>query len=187
VQWLPTDLPGVIVVVPDVHRDARGFFIETYHAEKYRVAGIVGPFVQDNQSRSVRGTLRGLHLQVRRPQAKLVRVIEGVIYDVAVDVRRGSPTFGKWVGVELSGENFKQCYVPAGFAHGFCVASETAQVEYKCTDIYDPGAEVGIAWNDADLAIRWPCGAPILSDRDRTLPRLTAVRDLLPLYQPPNL
>ena len=122
VRFVPTELPGVVIVEPDVHRDGRGFFLETYHADKYRGGGIAGPFVQDNHSRSVAGTLRGLHLQVRRPQGKLIRVIEGEIFDVAVDVRRGSPTFGRWVGVTLSAENFKQCYVPAGFAHGFCVA-----------------------------------------------------------------
>ena len=186
-HWLPTELPEVIVVVPDVHRDARGFFVETYQAEKFRAAGISGPFVQDNHSLSVRGTVRGLHLQVRPPQAKLVRVIEGAIYDVAVDLRVGSPTFGKWVGVELSAENFRLCYVPAGFAHGFSVSTEVAQVEYKCTDLYDPNGEIGIAWDDADLAIRWPAERPILSDKDRSLPRLAAVRDSLPRYQPSNL
>jgi dTDP-4-dehydrorhamnose 3,5-epimerase len=182
-----TGLPGVLVIVPDVHRDERGFFFETYHIEKYRGAGIIEPFVQDNHSRSVRGTIRGLHLQVRRPQGKLIRVLEGTIFDVAVDVRRGSPTFGKWVGVELSAANFKQCYVPGGFAHGFSVASEAAQVEYKCTDLYDPEAELGIAWDDPDLAIGWPACQPILSDRDRNLPRLSAVRDRLPVYQLPIL
>jgi dTDP-4-dehydrorhamnose 3,5-epimerase len=187
VQFLPTALPGVIVIVPDVHRDARGFFLEAFHADKYRAAGIDRPFVQDNHSRSVRDTVRGLHLQVHTPQAKLVRVIEGTIYDVAVDVRRGSPTFGKWVGVELSAENFKQCYVPAGFAHGFSVISEDAQVEYKCTNRYDSDDEIGITWNDPELAIAWPKGNPILSDRDRNLPRLADMRDRLPIYEPPNL
>jgi dTDP-4-dehydrorhamnose 3,5-epimerase len=187
VQFLQTALPGVIVVVPDVHRDARGFFLETFHADKYRAAGIDRPFVQDNHSRSVRGTVRGLHLQIRRPQAKLVRVIEGTVYDVAVDLRRGSPTFGKWVGVELSAENFKQSYVPAGFAHGFSVTSEIAQVEYKCTDRYDPEDEIGVAWDDPDLAIRWPATSSILSDRDRKLPRLADIQSRLPIYQPPNL
>jgi len=184
---MTTELDGLLVIAPDVHRDQRGFFLETYHADKYQRAGIPGTFVQDNHSRSARGTLRGLHLQVRRPQAKLIRVIEGVIYDVAVDVRRGSPTFGKWVGIELSAENFKQCYVPAGFAHGFSVASEIAQVEYKCTDLYEPAAEIGIAWDDPQLAIRWPIDRPILSDRDRALPRLDAVFDRLPRYEASNL
>ena len=186
-QFLQTALPGVIVIVPDVHRDARGFFLETFHADRYRAAGIHQPFVQDNQSLSVRGTIRGLHLQVKRPQAKLVRVIEGTIYDVAVDVRRGSPTFGKWIGVELSAENFKQCFVPAGFAHGFSVMSEIAQVEYKCTDVYDRESEVGIAWDDPGLAIGWPAGNALLSDRDREAPRLADITERLPIYQPPNL
>lgn len=186
-RFLPTQLPGVIVIEPDVFRDDRGFFVETYHAEKYRAAGIHGPFVQDNHSRSTRGTLRGLHLQLQRPQAKLVRAIEGEIYDVAVDVRRGSPTFGRWTGVTLSAENFKQCYVPAGFAHGFSVISETAQVEYKCTDLYDPGSEIGIAWDDPDLAVRWPVERPILSRRDRENPRLAQLGDRLPLFEATEL
>ena len=186
-RFVPTDLPGVIVVEPDVHRDARGFFLETYHAGKYAAAGIQGPFVQDNHSRSVHATLRGLHLQVVRPQAKLLRVIEGEIYDVAVDVRRGSPTFGRWVGVTLSADSQRQCYVPAGFAHGFSVISEAAQVEYKCTDLYDPDSEIGIAWDDPELGIRWPVSQPILSNRDRANPRLAAVRERLPLYVSTNL
>jgi len=137
---VPTDIPDVVVIEPDVHADGRGFFLETYHADRYREHGIAGPFVQDNHSRSVAGTLRGLHLQIRRPQGKLIRVIEGEIFDVAVDVRRGSPTFGRWVGETLSAGNFKQMYVPPGFAHGFAVVSPIAQVEYKCTDLYDPRA-----------------------------------------------
>ena len=181
-RLVPTSLLDVVVIEPDVHRDGRGFFLETYHAERYREFGIAGPFVQDNHSRSVSGTLRGLHLQVGHPQGKLIRVIEGEIFDVAVDVRRGSPTFGRWVGVNLDAESFKQVYVPPGFAHGFCVVSPGAQVEYKCTDIYDPSSEVGIAWNDPDLGIAWPLADPILSVRDRQHPRLAAVTDLLPLY-----
>lgn len=186
-RFVATDLPGVIVVEPDVHVDGRGFFLETYHADRYAAAGIRGPFVQDNHSCSVRATVRGLHLQVARPQAKLLRVIEGEIYDVAVDVRRGSPTFGRWVGVILSADSHRQCYVPAGFAHGFSVTSETAEVEYKCTDFYDPDTEIGIAWDDPELGIRWPVRAPILSDRDRANPRLAAVRDRLPRYTPTDL
>ena len=187
VRVVPTDLPGVIVIEPDVHRDGRGFFLETYHAGTYAATGIRGPFTQDNHSRSAHGTVRGLHLQVARPQAKLLRVIEGEIYDVAVDVRRGSPTFGRWIGVTLSADSFRQCYVPAGFAHGFSVISDTAQVEYKCTDLYDPASEIGIAWDDPELAIRWPVGQPVLSDRDRANPRLKAVHDRLPLYAPTDL
>lgn len=174
-RFVPTEIPDVLVVEPDVLRDGRGYFLETYHAGKYRAGGIDGPFVQDNHSRSVRGTLRGLHLQLRRPQGKLIRVIEGEIFDVAVDVRRGSPTFGKWVAVTLSADNFLQCYVPAGFAHGFCVTTAVAQVEYKCTDLYDAASEIGIAWNDPALAIPWPLDDPILSDRDRRHPRLADV------------
>lgn len=178
-----TELPGVILIEPEVFRDSRGFFLETFHAAKYEAAGIRGPFVQDNQSSSIRSTIRGLHLQVGRPQAKLIRVIEGEIYDVAVDVRQGSPTFGRWVGHTLSAETFTQCYIPAGFAHGFSVTSETAQVEYKCTDLYDRESELGIAWDDPELAIRWPPGQPLLSDRDRGNPRLAAVRSRLPRFQ----
>ena len=176
----PTAVPGVLIVEPDIHRDGRGFFLETYHADRYREHGIAGPFVQDNHSRSVVGTLRGLHLQLRRPQGKLIRVIEGEIFDVAVDVRRGSPTFGRWVGVTLTAENLKQIYVPPGFAHGFAVVSPIAQVEYKCTDLYDPASEIGIAWNDPALAIAWPMADPILSARDRSHPRLAEVTDQLP-------
>ena len=186
-EVIKTELPGVLVVQPDVHQDDRGFFLETYHVEKYRAAGIPESFVQDNHSRSVRGTLRGLHLQVGRPQGKLVRVIEGEILDVAVDVRVGSPSFGKWVSVALSAQNFKQCFVPAGFAHGFVVLSETAQVEYKCTDIYEKKSEIGIAWNDPDLAILWGVGEPLLSERDRSHPRLAAMRDRLPVYEATEL
>jgi len=175
-----TAIPDVLVIEPAVHRDGRGFFVETYHADRYREHGIPGPFVQDNHSQSVAGTLRGLHLQLRRPQGKLIRVIEGEIFDVAVDVRRGSPTFGRWVGVLLSSYNFLQCWVPSGFAHGFYVTSPIAQVEYKCTDLYDPESEIGIAWDDPDLAIEWPAGERILSPRDRQHPTLAAVTDRLP-------
>jgi len=182
VRFVPTELPGVVLIEPDVHRDGRGYFVETYHAAKYRAGGIDGPFVQDNLSRSAGGTVRGLHLQFQHPQGKLIHVIEGAIYDVAVDVRRGSPTFGRWVGVTLSADNFAQCYVPPGFAHGFCVVSPLALVEYKCTDLYDPTSEVGIAWNDPALGIRWPIAAPILSDRDRRNPLLAEVTDRLPRH-----
>ena len=183
---IPTRLPGVIIIEPDVHRDGRGFFLETFHADKHRSLGVAGPFVQDNHSRSIAGTLRGLHLQVHRPQAKLIRVIEGEIFDVAVDVRRGSPAFGQWVGYRLSAEDFKQAYVPAGFAHGFSVVSEIAQIEYKCTELYDPESEIGIAWNDPALAIVWPVKHPLLSDRDSRHPPLAALMDRLPLYEPTN-
>jgi len=182
VRVVPTEIPDVVVVEPDVHLDGRGFFLETYHADKYLAHGIAGPFVQDNHSRSGVGTLRGLHLQLIRPQAKLVRAIEGEIYDVAVDVRRGSPTFGRFVAVTLTAENFKQCYVPPGFAHGFCVVSPTAQVEYKCTDLYDPASEIGIAWNDPAIAIAWPVREPLLSARDAHHPTLAELADRLPVW-----
>jgi dTDP-4-dehydrorhamnose 3,5-epimerase len=184
---VPTELPGVVIIEPDVHHDGRGFFLETYHAEHYRAAGIVEPFVQDNHSRSVYGTVRGLHLQVGQPQAKLVHVVEGEVFDVAVDVRVGSPTFGKWVGVTLSASNFRQCYIPAGFAHGFSVTSTIAQVEYKCTGLYHPASEVGIAWDDPALDIAWPVERPILSERDRKHRTLDSVKHLLPAYLNTNL
>jgi len=182
VRVITTELPGVLIIEPDVHADGRGFFVETYHAGKYGALGIDGPFVQDNHSQSTGGTIRGMHLQLRRPQGKLVRVIEGEIYDVAVDVRRGSPTFGRWSAVTLSAANFRQCYIPRGFAHGFCVVTASAQVEYKCTDLYDPQGEVGIAWNDASLAIAWPVDNPILSSRDRCNPALAELAGSLPTW-----
>jgi dTDP-4-dehydrorhamnose 3,5-epimerase len=182
VRIVPTELPGVLIVEPEVHRDGRGFFLETFHEAKYRGGGIAGPFVQDNQSRSLKGTLRGLHLQLRRPQGKLVRVIAGEVFDVAVDVRRGSPTFGRWAGVTLSADDFRQCYVPPGFAHGFCVLSDSADVEYKCTELYDRDSEIAIAWDDPRLAVRWPVTAPILSDRDRAARPLEAFLDRLPAF-----
>ncbi len=177
-KFVRTALPEVVVVEPDVHRDGRGFFLETWHAKKYREGGIDAAFVQDNHSRSARGTLRGLHAQRLRPQGKLVRVLAGEVFDVAVDVRRGSPTFLRWVGMCLSAENARQCWVPPGFAHGFCVTSETADVEYKCTDFYDPADELRIAWDDPEIGIEWPVRDPVLSDKDRTAKR---VRDLLAL------
>jgi dTDP-4-dehydrorhamnose 3,5-epimerase len=179
-QFVEMEIPGLIVVEPDVHRDHRGFFLETYHVEKYRSGGINGPFVQDNHSLSTAGTLRGLHLQARRPQGKLVRAIRGEIFDVAVDVRRGSPTFGRWVGVTLTSDNFKQVYLPAGCAHGFYVLSPSAEVEYKCTSVRDAADEIGIAWNDPRIGIRWPTTDPLLSDRDRGHAGLDGMADRLP-------
>ena len=180
----PTRLPGVLIIEPAVHRDERGFFLETYHAERYAALGIPGPFVQDNHSRSVRNTLRGLHLQVAKPQAKLVRVVAGEVFDVAVDVRVGSPTFGQWVGTRLSAESCRQFYVPTGFAHGFCVLSDAAEIEYKCSDFYEPAAEIGVLWNDPALGIPWPVDQPILSARDRAHRRLAELADSLPRYRP---
>lgn len=169
-KFIQTGLPGVLLIEPDVFRDARGFFLETFHARKYREGGIPYDFVQDNQSRSQRGTLRGLHAQLRRPQGKLVRAVKGEIFDVAVDIRKGSPTFGKWAGATLSEENFRQIFVPPGFAHGFCVLSEIAEVEYKCTDFYDKADEIGVLWSSA--GIDWPVKEPLLSAKDAALPRL---------------
>jgi dTDP-4-dehydrorhamnose 3,5-epimerase len=175
-KFTPCAIPEVLLIEPDVHRDARGFFLESYHGRKYVEGGVTLPFVQDNHSRSVRNTLRGLHGQRTKPQGKLVRAVEGEIFDVAVDARQGSRTFGKWVGVTLSSENFRQLYIPPGFAHGFCVLSESAQMEYKCTDFYDPADEYGILWSDPDLAIAWPVKDPILSEKDRKYPRLSELR-----------
>lgn len=173
-RFLPTELPEVIVVEPDVFRDSRGFFLETFNAERYRKGGIGCDFVQDNHSRSVRGTLRGLHAQLRRPQGKLIRAVRGEIFDVAVDIRPGSATFGKWVGLRLSGEDFRQLFVPPGFAHGFCVLSEAAEVEYKCTAFYDRADEIGARWDSA--GIDWPVKDPLLSPKDAALPTLAELR-----------
>jgi dTDP-4-dehydrorhamnose 3,5-epimerase len=175
-----TPLSGLLVVRPDVFRDARGFFLETYHARRYAEHGVAATFVQDNHSHSTRGTLRGLHAQRARPQGKLVRAVAGEMFDVAVDIRRGSPTFGRWFGIRLSGENFVQLYVPPGFAHGFCVLSEQVDVEYKCTDFYDRSDEITVAWDDPAIGIEWPVSDPTLSDRDRAAPRLAEIADLLP-------
>ena len=180
----PTELPEVLLIEPDVHRDARGHFVETFHAVRYAAHGLTRPFVQDNQSQSVLGTLRGLHLQIRHAQDKLVRVVQGAIFDVAVDVRRGSPTFGRWTGATLSGGNFRQFYVPVGFAHGFCVLSDVAIVEYKCTDIYDRPNEIGLRWNEPAFAIAWPLSEPVLSDRDRSHPPLDEMLERLPVWEP---
>jgi len=169
---IATELPGVLIVEPDVFEDARGFFFESYSLKKYAALGITDAFVQDNHSLSARGTLRGLHYQTAPGQAKLVRVTRGAVLDVAVDIRWGSPTFGRWVGVELSAENRRQLYIPVGFAHGFCVTSDTAEFLYKCSSYYAPALERGIAWDDPDLAIAWPVTDPVLSERDRVHPRL---------------
>jgi len=180
---IETELPGVVVIEPEVHKDERGFFLETFHGERYRRHGLPEVFVQDNHSRSVRGTLRGLHAQLRRPQGKLVRVVAGEVWDVAVDIRVGSPTFRRWVAVVLSAGNFRELYVPPGFAHGFCVLSEVAEVEYKCTDYYDPEGELRLAWNDPELAIPWPVRDPILSAKDRAARTLRELHSVLPRYE----
>lgn len=162
-----TPLPGVIHVELDVFRDPRGYFLEVYQQQKYAQGGIPGPFVQDNISKSSKNTLRGLHAQLTHPQAKLVQAVSGEIWDVAVDLRPGSPTYKKWFGVTLSDKKPSQLYVPVGFGHGFCVLSETAEVLYKCTDIYDPSHEVHLSWNDPEVDIQWPVKDPILSERDQ--------------------
>jgi dTDP-4-dehydrorhamnose 3,5-epimerase len=178
---LATDIPEVLVIEPKVFEDRRGFFLETYRADRYAAHGIVGPFVQDNLSRSARGVLRGLHLQNPRAQAKLVSVLRGRVLDVAVDVRRGSPTFGRHVAVELSEDNRRQFFVPRGFAHGFAVLSETADVFYKCDELYSPPDEIVVRWNDPAIGIAWGVDAPELSARDRAAPLLADV-PTLPLY-----
>lgn len=181
-RFVPTVLPDVIVVEPDVYSDDRGLFLETYHARKYAEGGIRETFVQDNHSRSRRGVLRGLHAQCRHPQGKLVRVMHGEAYDVAVDIRRGSPTFGRAVGVTLSGENFRQLYIPPGFAHGFCALSDWVDVAYKCTVLYDATDEITVLWNDPGLAIDWPIRDPILSPKDAAAPRLAELMERLPRF-----
>jgi dTDP-4-dehydrorhamnose 3,5-epimerase len=165
-------LDGVVLIEPAVFRDARGLFLETWSARKYAAHGIPEAFVQDNQSVSAPGVLRGLHAQHRNPQGKLVRCVRGEVWDVAVDIRRSSPTFGRWVGESLSDENHRQLWIPPGFAHGFCVVRGPAIVEYKCSTPYDRGDEIGVVWNDPRLAITWPVAEPLLSDKDRALPTL---------------
>ncbi len=177
----PTSLDGVIIIQPRVFEDERGYFMETFQRSRYRDCGIHREFVQDNLSRSVYGTLRGLHFQVRRPQAKLVQVLSGEVYDVAVDIRPESPGFGKWTGVYLSEKNRKQIYIPEGFAHGFCVLSETALFHYKCSDYYAPDDEGGVIWSDPDIGIEWLVEKPIVSGKDNTYPRLEEIpADRLP-------
>jgi len=178
----PTELPEVLLIEPDVFGDTRGFFMESFHAEKYGKLGLPQQFVQDNHSRSSRGVLRGLHYQLRQPQGKLVRVAAGEVFDVAVDIRTGSPRFGQWTGVVLSEDNHRQMYIPPGFAHGFCVLSEMADFLYKCTDYYAPDDEHGIIWNDPDIGIEWPDIKYLLSDKDRTHAKLNDSKNL-PVYE----
>ena len=178
---IQTELEGVLIIEPQVFEDDRGFLLESFHTERYAEAGVPAhKFVQDNHSCSVGGTIRGLHYQLRHPQNKLVRVVRGAIFDVAVDIRRGSPNFGKWVATELSANNKRQVFIPAGFAHGFCVREEITEVEYKCTDYYVPDDQCGVAWNDPSLGFAWPVENPILSGKDAVYSFLDLQREDLP-------
>jgi dTDP-4-dehydrorhamnose 3,5-epimerase len=182
---IQTSLPGAVVLEPQVFGDARGFFYESYNEAKYRDAGIDRRFVQSNVSRSARGVLRGLHYQWPNPQGKLVSVLEGEVYDVAVDIRQGSPSYGQSVGVMLTADNHRHFWVPEGFAHGFCVLSEFAIFSYQCTALYDAKADASILWNDAELGIDWPLSEPLLSDKDRKAPLLKNVdAGRLPVFVP---
>ena len=181
-RLVETSLPGVRLVEPVVHRDERGFFLEVFHSGKFAAQGLEVSFVQDNHSLSERGTLRGLHTQLVDPQGKLVRCLEGTIFDVAVDIRVGSPSFARWLGVELSADNQRQLWIPPDFAHGFCVLSERAQVEYKCTTHYRPAGDLSIAWNDPEIGIEWPLADPVLSPKDAAALRLADLGDRLPRF-----
>ena len=172
-EFIQTEIPDVILVKSSAIEDHRGFFMESYHIEKFKIGGIKSVFVQDNHAKSFHNTLRGLHFQVQYPQAKLLRCLKGKVFDVAVDIRQDSPYLGKWVGKELSEENRYQLYIPEGFAHGYYVMSETAEIAYKCSEIYHPQDEQGLRWNDPEIAINWPSQNPILSDKDAGLPLLT--------------
>ena len=182
-QIIHTSLPGVLELRPNVFRDSRGFFLETYHRSKFTELGITDSFVQDNHSYSARGTLRGLHYQLQHPQAKLCRVIEGEVLDVVVDIRKGSPHFGKWTSVVLSAKEQNQIYIPAGFAHGFLALTDSVQFLYKCSEFYDPCDEHGVLWDDPNIKIAWNVVEPTLSPKDAAYPRLSEVPfELLPEY-----
>jgi len=186
-QIVDTPLPGVKVLSPDVYEDHRGFFMESYHQRRFAELGIDCEFVQDNHSRSSRGVLRGLHYQIRCPQAKLVRVTRGRVFDVVVDIRRGSPTFSRWAGIELDDKNRLELFAPEGFAHGFLVLSEVAEFQYKCSDFFSRKDERGLPWDDPAIGIRWPLGDldPLLSDRDRSWRPLEETENVdLPVYAP---
>ena len=183
-KLLPTAIPEVIEIEPDIYLDRRGFLMETYQKQRYEDCGIVTGFVQDNLSYSVRGTLRGLHYQNPHCQAKLVQVLKGEIFDAVVDIRQGSPYFGRWVGVQLSEKDKHQLFIPEGFAHGFCALSKTALVHYKCSDIYAPECEGGILWSDPALNIRWPVKNPVISDKDSRYPLLRDIPiERLPAFE----
>ena len=177
-EFISTEIPDIILIKPELFNDDRGYFMESYHFIKYKNNGIDKVFIQDNHALSFKNTLRGLHFQNKYPQAKLVRCLQGKIFDVAVDIRKTSPNYGKWIGKELSDENKYQLYVPEGFAHGYYVISETAEVVYKCSDIYHPEDDNGIYWNDPDIGIDWPTKRPNLSDKDTKLPMLKTLVDI---------
>jgi dTDP-4-dehydrorhamnose 3,5-epimerase len=182
---IPTEIADLVLLEPRVFADPRGFFKETYHCKRYAEAGVASEFVQDNVSRSARGTLRGLHFQIQHPQGKLVQALSGRIFDVAVDLRRGSPTFGKWTAAELSEENHRQMYVPPGVAHGFCVLSDSADVFYKCTDYYYPEHERTLLWCDSQVGVQWPLDVePLLSEKDRRGTPFSSIEcfDQLPVH-----
>lgn len=182
---IQSSLPDALIIEPRVFGDARGFFYESYNRQKFEQLGIGAHFVQSNVSRSARGVLRGLHYQWPHPQGKLVSVLEGEVYDVAVDIRQGSPTFGQWTGVMLTAENHRHFWVPEGFAHGFCVLSEAAVFTYQCTALYDPLADRAVRWNDATIGVDWPISEPLLSDKDMRAPFLADVSpELLPVFKP---
>ena len=186
VNIYPTSLKEVLIIEPPVFKDSRGFFMETHHQGKYQKAGIKRTFVQDNHSHSGRGVLRGLHYQLTHPQAKLIYVIRGAIFDVVVDIRRSSPSFKKWISIQLSAENHRQLFIPEGFAHGFCILSEQADIIYKCTDFYTPDDEYGLRWDDPELNINWPIEDPSLSAKDAAYPFLSQQpKENLPLFPSP--
>jgi dTDP-4-dehydrorhamnose 3,5-epimerase len=172
---IPSALPGALIIEPKVFGDTRGYFYESYHRERFELAGLAVGFVQSNVSRSARGVLRGLHYQWPNPQGKLVSVLQGEVYDVAIDIRRGSPTFGRWTGVMLTADNHRHFWIPEGFAHGFCVLSESAVFTYQCTALYEPSADRTIRWNDAEIGIDWPISDPLLSEKDAKAPLLADI------------
>ena len=181
---IETELPGVLIIEPDVFEDGRGYFMETWSRRRYEEAGIASGFVQDNAVFSTRGVLRGLHFQNPSQQGKLVYVLSGEVFDVAVDIRLGSPTFGRWVGVVLSGSNRRQLYIPEGFAHGYCVTGDSSLFMYKCTDGYNPGAEHSVLWSDPNIGIQWPADEPVVSKKDEAAPLLKDIpREHLPVYR----
>jgi dTDP-4-dehydrorhamnose 3,5-epimerase len=180
VSRIQTEIPDLVLLEATAHGDERGFLLESFRADLWAEHGVSGPFVQENHSRSARGILRGLHFQTRPGQGKLVRCVRGAIWDVAVDLRRDSPTYRRWEGVELTDENHRQLFVPVGFGHGFCVMSDVADVAYKLTSVYDPATEAGVRWDDPDLGVEWPIADPKLSERDKSAPSLAEVEEDLP-------